>query len=162
MPQQLVSAETLKQPQNNAPPPPRSASLITRIYDLCLLTAQERHRELTLRLGILKDLRMALKEIHDQLRRSVEAADKAETKIRDFHVVFGHRADALLAPQDDEPDFLNKLHTASNIINNLSFQISCDADEDVEREQDKVAEELDGVCRRQAELNEPAAPVQKR
>lgn len=134
-----------------------SVNAKTELEDL-----QERHRELTLRLGILKDLRMALKEIHDLLRRSVEAADKAETKIRDFHVVFGHRADALLAPQDDEPDFLNKLHTASNIINNLSFQISCDADEDVEREQDKVAEELDGVCRRQAELNEPAAPVQKR
>ena len=130
-----------------------SVNAKTELEDL-----QERHRELTLRLGILKDLRMALKEIHDLLRRSAEAADKAETKIRDFHVVFGHRADA----QDDGPDFLNKLHTASNIINNLSFQISCDADEDVEREQDKVAEELDRVCRRQAELNEPAAPVQKR
>ena len=76
-----------------------SVNAKTELEDL-----QERHRELTLRLGILKDLRMALKEIHDLLRRSVEAADKAETKIRDFHGVFGHRADALLAPQDDEPD----------------------------------------------------------
>ena len=80
-----------------------SVNAKTELEDL-----QERHRELTLRLGILKDLRMALKEIHDLLRRSVEAADKAETKIRDFHVVFGHRADALLAPQDDGTNFTQR------------------------------------------------------